>query len=120
MKITEKHLKKIEKYFPKQRGNVVVDNLTFVNALLYIIENTQPRSFNTAAQGGLFSTGQMFLAREAGPELVGAIGAKSAVVNNEQIVESVSTGVYSAVKEAMKSFVGRNNGENASFNLFRG
>jgi len=39
MKITNKQLKTIEKHFPKQRGNVVVDNLKFINALLYIIEN---------------------------------------------------------------------------------
>ena len=39
MKITEKQLQKIEEYFPKQRGNVVLGNLTFINALLYIIEN---------------------------------------------------------------------------------
>ena len=45
--------------------------------------------------------GQMFIAREAGPELVGTIGSRSAVVNNDQIVESVSAGVYRAVKAAM-------------------
>ena len=43
----------------------------------------------------------MFLAREAGPELVGTIGSRSAVVNNDQIVESVSQGVYRAVRDAM-------------------
>ena len=51
--------------------------------------------------------GQMFIAREAGPELVGTIGSRSAVVNNDQIVESVSAGVYRAVKAAM----GQNGGE---------
>ena len=39
MRITEEQLQLIEEYFPKQRGNVVVDNLNFVNGLLYIIEN---------------------------------------------------------------------------------
>lgn len=47
--------------------------------------------------------GQMFIAREAGPELVGTIGGRNAVMNNNQIVESVSSGVYRAVKSAMKS-----------------
>jgi len=51
----------------------------------------------TFAAGGLPMTGQMFVAREAGPELVGTIGNRSAVVNNDQIVESVSSGVARAV-----------------------
>ncbi len=55
----------------------------------------------TFADGGYPSSGQMFIAREAGPELVGTIGSRSAVVNNDQIVESVSAGVYRAVKAAM-------------------
>ena len=42
-------------------------------------------------------------AREAGPELVGTIAGRSAVMNNNQIVESVSAGVYSAVKNALNS-----------------
>ena len=54
------------------------------------------------ADGGFISTGQMFIAREAGPELVGTIGSRNAVVNNNQIVESVSAGVYRAVRDAMK------------------
>ena len=45
--------------------------------------------------------GEMFVAREAGPELVGSIGNKSAVVNNDQIVESVSRGVAQAVASVM-------------------
>lgn len=53
------------------------------------------------AQGGLPPVGQMFVAREAGPELVGTIGNRSAVVNNDQIVDSVSQGVYRAVVQAM-------------------
>lgn len=62
-------------------------------------------SMNTGnfASGGFPSVGQMFIAREAGPELVGTIGGRSAVMNNNQIVESVSAGVYSAVKNAINS-----------------
>ena len=56
----------------------------------------------TLASGGFPSMGQMFIAREAGPELVGTIGGRNAVVNNNQIVESVSAGVYKAVKSALK------------------
>lgn len=49
------------------------------------------------AGGGLPDYGQMFIAREAGPELVGTIGGHTSVVNNEQIVASVASGVASAV-----------------------
>ena len=45
--------------------------------------------------------GQMFIAREAGPELVGTLGGHTAVMNNDQIVASVSDGVYRAVRSAM-------------------
>lgn len=52
------------------------------------------------ADGG-FPTGQVFVAREAGPELVGTIGGRTAVANNDQIVEAVSQGVFQAVVSAM-------------------
>jgi len=55
------------------------------------------------AVGGLVDPGQFFIAREAGPELVGSFGVRSAVMNNNQIVDAVSAGVYRAVKEAMAS-----------------
>ena len=57
------------------------------------------------AKGGFPDTGQMFIAREAGPELVGRIGRKTAVANNDQIVQ----GIASAVRGAM-SGVGTPNG----------
>lgn len=53
------------------------------------------------AGGGLPDAGQMFVAREAGPEMVGTIGGHTAVMNNDQIVASVSAGVYQAVVSAM-------------------
>ncbi len=46
-------------------------------------------------------TGQLFIAREAGPELVGTIGGHTAVVNNDQIVASVSDGVARAVRSVI-------------------
>lgn len=64
------------------------------------------------ASGGLMEPGQMFIAREAGPELVGSFGSKTAVMNNNQIVESVSRGVYDAVRSAMGSGKG-----NYTFNI---
>jgi hypothetical protein len=39
MIITKEQFSLIEDKLSLQRGNVEIDNLTFVNALLYIIEN---------------------------------------------------------------------------------
>ncbi len=55
------------------------------------------------ADGGFPMQGQMFIAREAGAELVGNIGGRTAVMNNDQIVESVSRGVYEAMISAQQS-----------------
>ena len=53
------------------------------------------------AMGGFPETGQMFFARESGPELVGTIGGHTAVANNNDIVAAVSQGVASAVASVM-------------------
>ena len=52
------------------------------------------------ASGGFPEMGQMFIAREAGPELVGNIGRKTAVANNDQIVSGIESGVYRAMVAA--------------------
>ena len=52
------------------------------------------------AQGGIVDAGQMFIAREAGPELVGNIGNKTAVANNDQIISGIESGVYRAMVAA--------------------
>ena len=59
------------------------------------------------AGGGLPNMGELFVARESGPELVGRMGGGTAVMNNNQIVASVSAGVYQAVAAAMSQFSGR-------------
>lgn len=60
--------------------------------------NQLPRGY---AQGGFPDMGELFVAREAGPELVGSIGGRNAVVNNDQIVEAVSSGVANAVASVL-------------------
>lgn len=52
------------------------------------------------ANGGVVDAGQMFIAREAGPELVGNIGRKTAVANNDQIISGIESGVYRAMVAA--------------------
>lgn len=67
---------------------------------------------HAAAGGGGFSTGQLFVAREAGPELVANLGGgKSSVMNNDQIVDSVSSGVYRAVVEAISAMQSGESGD---------
>ena len=61
----------------------------------------QTVSFNritvpTYAEGGFPEQGQMFIAREAGAEMVGSIGRRTAVANNDQIVTGIASGVAEA------------------------
>jgi transposase len=39
MKITQEHYEKIADIFPRQRGNVTIDNLTMLNAILHVLEH---------------------------------------------------------------------------------
>lgn len=52
------------------------------------------------AGGGFPDMGEMFIAREAGPELVGRIGNKTTVANNDQIIAGIESGVYRAMMAA--------------------
>lgn len=52
------------------------------------------------ATGGFPESGQYFYARENGiPEYVGSIGSKTAVANNNQIIEGIKQGVMEAMSE---------------------
>jgi len=80
--------------------NNVVD---IVNSIPGVsISKVDKMSIPRFASGGFPDAGGLFIAREAGPELVGSIGNKTAVVNNDQIVESVEGGVYRAMRAAMQ------------------
>lgn len=75
-------------------GNINIGNWSF----------SLPR-FNLQwyAQGGFPAAGQLFVANEAGPELVGKMGNRNAVVNNNQIVEGIKAGVFEAVLDALNA-----------------
>lgn len=83
-----------------KRLTTAVKNLptskTLTITAIYETSGKAPKQYAT---GGFPTTGEMFIAREAGPELVGNIGRKTAVANNEQIVASVSRGVAEANSE---------------------
>lgn len=69
--------------------------------------SNRSRSISMYASGGFPEQGQYFIAREQGPELVGTIGNKTAVANNDQIVAGIATaneGVINAIM-AMASMV---------------
>jgi hypothetical protein len=69
-----------------------------------IYMNGKWKPITNYATGGMPISGEMFMARENGmPELVGRMGSHTAVANNDQIVASVSDGVYRAVVAAMGS-----------------
>ena len=51
--------------------------------------------------------GEMFVARESGPELVGRMGNHSAVANNNQIIAGIRAGVFEAVVNAFESMQGK-------------
>lgn len=84
-----------------------VGNLVSVGVSLFkraeggVYKNGRWSPIQSYATGGSPNGGQLFIAREAGPELVGTLGGHTAVMNNDQIVSSVSAGVYKAVLAAM-------------------
>lgn len=55
------------------------------------------------AKGGFPEAGQLFVANEAGPEMVGKMGSRNAVANNNQIVEGIKNGVFEAVLDAFNA-----------------
>lgn len=77
----------------KNRWNNFANNWNKVGALKQLFE------VKTLASGGMVDKGQLFVAREAGPEMVGTMGGQTAVANNEQIVSGIQYGVAQANSE---------------------
>lgn len=104
-------------------GVSVVDGLinviiTGINSLIYLINKipfvkidylkavdftSSVASAMGYAEGGFPTDGEVFIAREAGAEMVGSMNGSTAVANNDQIVEGISSGVYEAVMRAMSN-----------------
>ena len=53
------------------------------------------------ASGGFPKTGEIFAANEAGPEMIGRIGNKTTVANNDQITTAIAKATYEAVSKAL-------------------
>lgn len=60
--------------------------------------NFAPQTF---ASGGLPTKGQMFIANESGAELVGNIGGRTAVANNDMIVQAIEQASYKGIVKGM-------------------
>lgn len=91
--------------FKRSLNNVfsrTMRNLKSRNSGLFSALGLVLPSFNWFADGGFPETGQMFIAREAGPELVGNIGNKAAVANNDQIEAGIAKAAYQGVSQAMQ------------------
>lgn len=87
--------------------------------------NLDPKNFSIPsisvdwyARGGFPQTGQLFMAREAGPELVGQMGNRNAVANNRQITEGIADAVYNAFMEAFASTGGNTNNDDRAVNIY--
>lgn len=97
----------------KVQGTYRVTINTTENVTRYITEqNTNPYSglsayerrklgLTSRASGGFVDRGDLFIANEAGAEMVGSIGGRTAVANNDQIVSAVSAGVAQAVSSVL-------------------
>lgn len=99
----KKAFKGIKDYLNKELSANPTITYTYKNAPSGAYSaQTNSRTQNIAvpfANGGFVSSGQLFVAREAGPELVGSIGGNTAVANNDQIVAGIQNGVAQANAE---------------------
>ena len=68
-----------------------------------VYKNGRWQDVTRYANGGTPKSGQMFIANEAGPEMVGTLNGSTAVVNNDQIVNSIADGVFRAASAAFGS-----------------
>lgn len=53
------------------------------------------------ATGGFVTRGDLFIANEAGAEMIGKIGGDTAVANNNQITEAIAQATYTAMSKAL-------------------
>lgn len=105
----------------KKVCNVIIDNFNAMVEKISAVEmsmtdpdgNTTTSkmfSFTNApipafANGGIVERGQLFLAREAGVEMVGGWGNQTAVANNDQIVAGIQSGVATAVNQTLAPYL---------------
>ena len=86
--------------FPKIKLNVTYDTkVGSVKTAVYKalgLDGWPKLNFSTYAQGGLPPVGQLFVANEKGPELVGHIGGQSFVANQNQMMDLLDRKISSS------------------------
>lgn len=78
-----------------------LDSMSISPNVSAAIANDRFTGGNYYASGGHPSEGEIFVARESGPEMVGMMGGRTTVATNADIVEGIRQGVFEAVSAAM-------------------
>ena len=99
----------------KAAWNALADAMNKGIAKINKIPGVNIHTINKFANGGFPDMGQLFIARERGAEMVGNIGGKTAVANNDQITTAIAAAVGPAVYDAMMSAMA--NGDSGQINL---
>ena len=79
------------------QGWGIFKSMRRLNAPNYNVYEDPTMWTNNFATGGFPDEGQLFMARESGPELVGTMGGRTAVANNQEITEGIRQAVYDAM-----------------------
>lgn len=66
------------------------------------------------AQGGFVNEGQLFIANEAGAEMVGSMDGKTAVANNEQITNGIRAAVVEGIVATLPSILSSTTTQNGN------
>ena len=82
---------------------------------LKIPKITKAPKISLLAEGGFPEKGEMFIAREQGPELVGRIGSKNAVANGEQITDGIRQAVVDGLMQVYMATRGGSKEESPIF-----
>lgn len=61
-------------------------------------------------EGGFPDMGELFIANEAGPEMIGRMGNKNVVANNNQIIQGIANGVSTAIYPLIQALTDQNRG----------
>ena len=91
----------INKILDEIKEPSLFENFTISSDGKTLLPKRKPGEILKKAGGGFVGQGQLFVAREAGPELVGTMNGNTTVANNDQIVAGISSGVYPAVYNAV-------------------
>lgn len=76
-----------------------IDPVTIMGQTIYEGGEISLGKVPTFAVGGFPDRGELFIANEAGPEMIGRFGRRSAVANQDQITDGIATAVYAANSE---------------------